>query len=420
MDNNINKEFEKIIQQKLVNHSLPVDADIWKGIEAKLKPAPKKILPFWYWISSASAVAVVLLLLGIFNFTNTNTNKELAINKTTDSENILTENQKTNSIHTEKLTLNSNIKKQNSKKTLVQKSNKSRAPEIIIPHTETAQKLTDNSSEISKQNELGKTEFVTENKQIAQTKESVENGDSKPADEKKKLIAVLEEPKLDWQDEFKKESENEWVLIASLGSGGSGASANSNAEMDQPLYKSSILKAPTMNTSILAPSDFSERSYNAPISFGFTANKKILKNLSIETGISYTYLYTMLKDSRATADFSLHYVGIPLNLMYKIWNNNKWSVYTSAGIMAEKGIWSVYRQDEFVGNQTITTKVTKKIPGMQWSVNGAVGLTYAILDEMDIYFEPKLSKFFENDQPISIRTENKLVVGISGGFRWNF
>jgi len=420
MDNNTNKEFEKIIQQKLANHSLPVDVDIWKGIESKLKPAPKKIIPFWYWFSSASAVAVVLLLLGIFNFTNTNTNKELGNNKTSDFENTQTKNLKTNSTQTVKLTLNSNIKKQNSEKAFVTKSNKSKAPEIIMAHTETTQKLTDNSTEISKQNEVGKTEIITENIQIAQNKETVDNGDSKPTQEKKKPIAVLEEPKSDWQDEFKKESENEWVLIASVGSASSGASAKSNVDMDQQVLKSSILMAPTHNTSILAPSDFSERNYNAPISFAFTANKKILKNLSVETGISYTYLYTTLKDNRATADFSLHYVGIPLNLMYKIWNNNKWSVYTSAGMMAEKGIWSVYRQNEFVGNLTITTKVTKKIPEMQWSVNGAVGLTYAILDEMDLYFEPQLSKFFENDQPISVRTENKLVLGVSGGIRWNF
>ena len=39
---------------------------------------------------------------------------------------------------------------------------------------------------------------------------------------------------------------------------------------------------------------------------------------------------------------------------------------------------------------------------------------------IDVYFEPKCSYFFDNDQPLSIRTDRKLSGGIEGGLRFNF
>jgi len=69
--------------------------------------------------------------------------------------------------------------------------------------------------------------------------------------------------------------------------------------------------------------------------------------------------------------------------------NQKWGVYGSGGAMVEKGLRSVYVQNQHVGNQIITTTASTKIEGLQWSLNAALGVTYNIYKDIDIYLEPK-------------------------------
>ena len=88
--------------------------------------------------------------------------------------------------------------------------------------------------------------------------------------------------------------------------------------------------------------------------------------------------------------------------------------------MIEKGLKSDYIQIQYSGNQTIKTIVSAKIEGFQWSIQAASGITYNIYKEFDIYLEPKLSYRFDNNQPISIRTDKNIAIGIEAGIRFRF
>jgi len=184
-----------------------------------------------------------------------------------------------------------------------------------------------------------------------------------------------------------------------------------------------IVNAPTNYTSIMAPNDFQDITYTPPVSFGLVVRKNITKTLSLESGLVYTYLLTTFKNSgtqQNEARLHLHYIGVPLNVIVTLWNNPKWEIYLSGGGMVEKGIRSVYVQNLYVSNQTITTTAATSIEGVQWSVNGAVGTTYKIKRYLGIFFEPKISYFFDNNQPISARTDQPVVIGLSAGIRFQF
>lgn len=59
----------------------------------------------------------------------------------------------------------------------------------------------------------------------------------------------------------------------------------------------------------------------------------------------YTYLSTTFKrggDCPSEVKSSLHYLGIPLNLVVYVWKNQRWNVYLSGGFMMEKGLQAVY------------------------------------------------------------------------------
>lgn len=116
----------------------------------------------------------------------------------------------------------------------------------------------------------------------------------------------------------------------------------------------------------------------------------------------------------------LHYLGVPVNLVVKLWDHPKWNIYLSGGMMLEKGLRSKLHQDK-IGTDQFETLVEKKgIDGIQWSLNASAGVSYRLLKDWSIYLEPRLSYYFDNDQPVSIRTENSVIVGIGAGFRFEF
>jgi len=173
----------------------------------------------------------------------------------------------------------------------------------------------------------------------------------------------------------------------------------------------------------MTPTDFSDITYTPPLSIGLVIRKNLNKEWSLESGLVYTYLMTTFENSgmqRNNARLHLHYIGIPLNLVAQLWNNTKWEIYLSGGGMIEKGIRSVYVQNLYSGNQTITTTANTNISGVQWSVNGAIGTTYKIQPKIGLFFEPKISYFFDNHQPLSARTEFPVVIGLSAGVRFQF
>jgi len=170
--------------------------------------------------------------------------------------------------------------------------------------------------------------------------------------------------------------------------------------------------------------------YLPPLSFGLSIRKNINSYWGIETGLVYTYLSTTYRwndiswgwnDRTFDATQQLHYLGIPLNGVIYLWKNNpKWNAYLSAGVMLEKGLWMRTARNEHWRYSTITTTQKSNIEGWQWSLNSSLGISYRIADKMELYFEPRVSYFFDNDQPMSIRTDWPVSVGVGGGLRYSF
>jgi hypothetical protein len=232
----------------------------------------------------------------------------------------------------------------------------------------------------------------------------------------------LQLKKEDWTDPLKEKNNSNWELVAMVGSAGK---SNTNTNLQSaPVFDYSprmgIVSAERATTYIFAPEDFSDKTYLAPVSAGFAVARKISPVLSLESGVNYTYLLTMFKNNTIDSKLHLHYIGLPVRVVYDFLNNNKWSFYAAAGGMVEKGLWSVYVQNQNNPNSVITTTVSDKINGWQYSVNTSVGGAYNIYKNAAIYFEPKLSYYFDTNQPISIRTVTNVVVGFEGGLRYKF
>lgn len=68
---------------------------------------------------------------------------------------------------------------------------------------------------------------------------------------------------------------------------------------------------------------------------------------------------------------------------------------------------------------SVTYKQHRKAEGLQWSANVGLGLEYRFIDFMGLYVDPRLTYFFDCDQPYSVRTEQPLQFNLEMGFRFH-
>lgn len=168
-------------------------------------------------------------------------------------------------------------------------------------------------------------------------------------------------------------------------------------------------------TSQVEPVSESPKFYS-PVSFGVQVKIPIVSRLSVSTGLSYSYLvsqYDMLVDKvRYDGAFNqLHYLGVPLYLSWDFIQTRHLAFYASAGGQVEKCISQRY---VYGSNEPLH----EKVGGVQWSTNVGLGIEYWFVPRAGIYFDPSLVYFFDNAQPLSIRTQQPLQARFEVGFRF--
>ena len=139
------------------------------------------------------------------------------------------------------------------------------------------------------------------------------------------------------------------------------------------------------------------QSHDQPISFGLSFSHPLTDRLSIGTGIVYTKLYSeflsIIQDNRICRQQTLHYVGIPLNIQYTLWQWRGLNVYFSAGGQVD---WNVKAKSDTDGIDQGMNK-----DRMQWSVGGSLGVEYDILPRFGLYAEPGIRYYFDNGSNIT-------------------
>lgn len=181
---------------------------------------------------------------------------------------------------------------------------------------------------------------------------------------------------------------------------------------------------PSNKYNLLTPGDYTEAEHRPPVSFSLMAGIPVTSNLGLEAGVSYTYLFSRFRRNdqfvyRGT--LQQHYIGIPVNLRYNVWQKDTWQVYVWGGGNIEKGLWSVYKQEiEHNGGVVHHTETRGRIDGFQFSAQGGAGFSYRLQDNLHLFAEPRLIYYFKNNQPVSARTENPWVFGLGVGIRIQF
>lgn len=163
--------------------------------------------------------------------------------------------------------------------------------------------------------------------------------------------------------------------------------------------------------------DITRATHHQPIRLGLSLRYRLNDKWSLESGLTYTRLVSDIAYSTNLTSISkeqtLHYIGIPLQVNYQIWNNRHFDLYASMGGMVEKMV---------SGRQTSTTSTEHvSISPLQWSLGGSLGAAYKLSNLFSIYAEPGLNYYFNNGSSIpTLYQEKPFNFSISLGLRIHF
>jgi hypothetical protein len=163
----------------------------------------------------------------------------------------------------------------------------------------------------------------------------------------------------------------------------------------------------------------SNTKFLMPVSVGLQMQLPLSDRISAATGVVYTMLFShydaISRDATRETQQTLHYLGFPLNLYYSFYKNDNLRLYASGGVMVEKGLYAFYK----IMENGVPDSYGQMIDGLQWSLNGGVGAEFVVNNSLGLYFDPSFAYYFDNNQPLSIRTAQQLQFKFEVGLRFH-
>lgn len=159
-----------------------------------------------------------------------------------------------------------------------------------------------------------------------------------------------------------------------------------------------------------------------PITVGARISYSLNEWLSVESGITYTNLYSRSKNWGATNEYcrqqNQHLLGIPLALSANFIDLGPVSLYAKAGTSIDLNVSttnSVYIDGTLVDSDPM------KRHGFYYSLDVSAGASYSLWQGLGIFAEWGVSYWQSTKpQPISYRTENPFGMNIQVGLKYTF
>lgn len=401
------RQQDNIIREKLHDMQLPVDADVWQGIEGSLRR--RKLRRLFLYASSAAVVVVALLLLsGRGESDGVPTDDVGYIAAATPSYNAEGQNSLPDNTFP---VSDPDIPSQASfDMVAIQEASPVKEEGRIAEedvHREEAQQHAENSTpaaEVAVLQEDGHIAVAGEDATREGVSESVSESVSEGVLSVEDLLEVGDGGK----------GKRRYTVAFS-----SGVIPGSSAAVSGSTIKASSAGAGAISQSY-SIEQISDTRYSLPLNLGIQFQLAIKENMALGIGINYTMLRSrydcLINKKQFEVTQVLHYVGIPLNVYGLIVEKDKFNFYVNAGAMFEKGIRGVYDLKSYNQKEHSSTSIN----GIDFSVNAGLGVEYKFGNTVGLYFEPNLVYFINSDVPRSIRTDQPLQVKAELGARFHF
>ena len=201
---------------------------------------------------------------------------------------------------------------------------------------------------------------------------------------------------------------------------GYGVVYNPGMDSPEPMVKSGIT---TQMLSRNRPSSTEER-HRQLFRMTLGVNYEFLPRWSIGTGLSYSILrsdYTTLSGTTETQTTRhMHYLGIPLNLQFRVLEWKRFSVYVNAGPMVETAVGASVKTLSYVsGFLASDQQENRDCRDWRWSVNAGAGVQLRLFRNGALFVQPGISWHIPGNGSVeSAYTARPLAFAMDFGFRW--
>lgn len=424
--------WQKDIHDRLGSYEKDAPEGLWEGISRRmpklndggmLTDKPQRTAKFSMWrVAGVAAAASVALVIG-YNFLGNDTkdNINLATN-TTKHPNMLASNKKPLGNKPTGVCVEQATHSADDLLAEQPKLAKASTEQPKLASASTEQPTLASASTETDVKEIGSKE---ENKQTETKTAKREDSYVLPHNPDNNLLAFndMTERKVD------EDAPSRWS-VSTGAMGGLGASGTTTAYGDYLVLScpggadtkdSPMLDMSSVNRDVETKTEY---EHHLPIRIGLSVAYALTDRLSISSGLTYTRLASDIKDasreSKYIGEQRLHYVGIPVNVSYKVASFRWLGLYGTAGVLAEKCV-SGTTDEGYVENNTMKYTNTHDISSkpLQMSVNAGVGIQFDIIDNVGIYAEPGLSYYFDDGSALqTIYKEKPLNFNLNVGVRF--
>lgn len=424
--------WQKDIHDRLGSYEKDAPEGLWEGISRRmpklndggmLTDKPQRTAKFRMWRVAGVAVAASVALVIGYNFLGNDTKDNINIATNTPKHpNILASNKKP--LGNEPMGICADQATHSADDLLAEQPKLAKAsteqPTLASAFTETDVKEISSKEENSKEENSKK-----ENKQTETKPAKREDSYVLPHNPDNNLLAFN-----DMTERRGDEDASSRWSVSTGAMGGLGASSTTTAYGDYLVLScpgvmdakgSPMLDMNTVNRDVEQKTEY---DHHLPIRIGLSVSYALTDRLSISSGLTYTRLASDIKDasreSKYIGEQRLHYVGIPVNVSYKVASFRWLGLYGTAGVLAEKCV-SGTTDEGYVENNTMKYTNTQDISSkpLQMSVNAGVGIQFDFIDNVGIYAEPGLSYYFDDGSALqTIYKEKPLNFNLNVGVRF--
>ena len=408
-----NKDFEHLIQEKLKDHETEVPVGLWESIEKELPR--KKVFSLPVFIRYAAACIIVAVCsVTAYLFLEQSDKIQIVQNRHSAIPQPQPPKTEEPNIQEAKVSLPHKPLITQSKTTTEKEKNvqKELSENVVINEF-----ITQQPNNQGKEEKLSKTFPSVVKKANNEQKRHPDNISEEEYNRKLKEFEQAGQKEVLTETNFNSQKRNGF----SLGLLAANALPGSKNTNNQPLTRSSSIMGDEL--SLFSTPEPLKFTHKTPISVGLTIEKHLGKHWGVESGIVYTLLRSDYKTQSLSQEGKqeLHYIGIPLQAIYRFARAGNFSFYAAAGPKIDFNVSG--RRTETARNGIASSNGTEDIRDKkpQWSLQLRAGAAYAFIPQLELYAEPSMAYYINNKSDIPDLWKDKPLNFIfQVGLRTNF
>lgn len=408
-----NKDFEHLIQEKLKDHETEVPVGLWESIEKELPR--KKVFSLPVFIRYAAACIIVAVCsVTAYLFLEQSDKIQIVQNRHSAIPQQQPPKTEEPNIQEAKVSLPHKPLITQSKTTTEKEKNvqKELSENVVINEF-----ITQQPNNQGKEEKLSKTFPSVVKKANNEQKRHPDNISQEEYNRKLKEFEQAGQKEVLTETNFNSQKRNGF----SLGLLAANALPGSKNTNNQPLTRSSSIMGDEL--SLFSTPEPLKFTHKTPISVGLTIEKHLGKHWGVESGIIYTLLRSDYKTQSLSQEGKqeLHYIGIPLQAIYRFARAGNFSFYAAAGPKIDFNVSG--RRTETARNGIASSNGTEDIRDKkpQWSLQLRAGAAYAFIPQLELYAEPSMAYYINNKSDIPDLWKDKPLNFIfQVGLRTNF